>query len=337
MTSLASDAPAHAHGGGTMGYAQVTVQGSTVRYALTLGIDPAPPGQADNALAGIVAQKITISSEGRACAPAPGRVSPRSPNRASIVVTVDYACPGRVRELTLRDDLSDALGGDYHTLADIEVPGGAERYVFEAERREARFAVAAGDASADGSAGSGVLAFFRLGVEHILSGFDHLLFLLALVLRGGSIGALLAIVTAFTVAHSVTLALAVLDVVTLPAQLVEPAIALSIVYVALENIRLERPASRRWTVSFLFGLVHGFGFAGALMELGLPTGALVPSLLSFNAGVEVGQGMVVSVLLPALLWLRRCYWERRAVMTMSALVLTAGIVLLIERALLPGG
>jgi hypothetical protein len=321
-----------------MGYAQITVQDSTVRYTLTLGIDPAAPGTAgtEAALPGIVAQKITILSDGRACVAAPGRVSPRWPDRANIIITVDYACPAPVRELALRDDLSDALGGDFHTVAEIALPGGrSERRLFEAQRREARFAVAAEDASVGRPGVSGALDFLRLGTEHILSGFDHLLFLLALVLGGGGILSLLTIVTAFTVAHSVTLALAVLNIVTLPAQLVEPAIALSIVYVALENLVVARPASHRWTVSFVFGLVHGFGFAGALMELGLPAGALIPSLLLFNAGVEAGQGMVVAVLLLVILWLRRWHWERPAMMMMSAVVLTAGVALFIERALVP--
>src|SRR5262249_23597958 len=103
------------------------------------------------------------------------------------------------------------------------------------------------------------------------------------------------------------------------------------------NIFFERAASRRWSVAFIFGLVHGFGFAGALMELGLPTQALVGSLVSFNLGVEAGQAMAVALLVPGLLWLRRFQWERQAVPAASALVLPAGLALLVERALLAGG
>lgn len=349
MLGLAGAGPALAHSGGTMGYASVSVHGGTVRYSLTLALDTLAIGPTGagrpaagldyDALAGLVARKITIVANGRACQPVPGSVSRPAPDRANIVITVDYACPGRVRGLALRDDLSDELGDGYHALTSFEGSDGSRQYVLEPERREARVDLsgAAEQGSPDRPPANGVVAFFRLGIEHILSGFDHLLFLFALILRGGTIGSLLVIVTAFTVAHSITLALAVLDLVTLPPQLVEPVIALSIVYVAFENIFFERAVSRRWAVGFVFGLVHGFGFAGALLELGLPTGALVGSLVSFNLGVEAGQALVIAGLLPALLWLRRFEWERRAVTTLSALVLTAGLALLVERALFTAG
>lgn len=340
--------PAQAHVTGTMGYATVTLHGGTVRYSLTLGIDAlaaagsdAPPdarlplrGVYDS-LGSLVARKVTIAAGEGKCEPVPATVTPPSPDHANIVVIVHYACPGTPRELTLHDDLSDALGRDYHTLTSIEGPGGTQQYALEASQRAARIVIATpadGEAS-ERSGGSGLFAFFRLGFQHILTGFDHLLFLFALILRGGRIGSLLAIVTAFTVAHSITLALAVLNVVSPPAWLVEPVIALSIVYVAAENIFLDHATSRRWAVSFAFGLVHGFGFAGALLELDLPTTALVGSLLSFNLGVEAGQGVVIAILLPALMWLRGVDWERRAVTTVSAVVLTAGLALLIERVL----
>src|SRR4029079_4127899 len=113
----------------------------------------------------------------------------------------------------------------------------------------------------------GTGSFVLLGIEHILTGYDHLLFLLGLLLRGGSWLGLAKIVTAFTLAHSVTLARAVLNIVTLPDRLVEAVIALSIAFVAAENIFLNPVASRRWVVSFCFGLVHGFGFSTALREL----------------------------------------------------------------------
>ena len=340
-----------AHVGGTMGYATVSLHGGTVRLSLTLGIealgaatgaDLARPSY--DALAGLVAQKVAIFADGSKCEPVPFAVTPPTSDRASVVIVVDYACPDKPRELTMRDNLSDALGPDYHTLANIEAAGGARQFILEPDQREARVAIAASTdrAPARGgfsghSAASSIIAFFRLGIEHILTGFDHLLFLLALILGGGRLASLFAIVTAFTLAHSITLALAVLDVVSLPPWLVEPVIALSIIYVAAENIFFRRAASRRWAVSFGFGLVHGFGFAGALLELGLPNGALVGSLLSFNFGVEAGQGMVIGILVPTLVWLRRFDWEQRAVTTLSTLVLTAGLALLLERVLLTAG
>ena len=133
--------------------------------------------------------------------------------------------------------------------------------------------------------------FVLLGVEHILSGFDHLLFLLVLLLAGGSWRSLLRVLTAFTVAHSVTLSLAVLDVITLPPRLVESVIALSIAYVAVENLLRRGEALLRWrgVLTFGFGLVHGLGFAGILQEIEIPTSSLALSLLGFNLGVELGQ------------------------------------------------
>lgn len=153
------------------------------------------------------------------------------------------------------------------------------------------------------------ISFFLFGVEHIITGYDHLLFLAALMLACTTLSEAATIVTCFTVAHSITLAMAALDWVHLPPQLVEPAIALSIVYVALENLFAKGEAAlwRRATVTCLFGLIHGLGFASALREIGLrqvPGGVLWP-LLKFNLGVEAGQLCVAAIALPLLLLAKR--------------------------------
>ena len=127
-------------------------------------------------------------------------------------------------------------------------------------------------------------------------------------------------------------ALAVLDVVTLPDRLVEAVIALSIAAVAAENLVLSPVVARRWIVSFCFGLVHGFGFSAALRELGLPAHGLLLSLFGFNAGVEIGQAVVVAVALPSLALLRRTRWERRMVWSSSVAILLVGVILFVERA-----
>jgi hydrogenase/urease accessory protein HupE len=145
------------------------------------------------------------------------------------------------------------------------------------------------------------LGFLLLGVEHILLGFDHLAFLFALLIAGGTLREAVKIITSFTVAHSITLALATLEVIDIPASVVEPLIAASIIYVGLENI-LRRKIERRWLLTFAFGLVHGFGFASALRELGVGAGVkAVAPLLSFNLGVEIGQIAVAALVLP-LIW-----------------------------------
>ena len=142
------------------------------------------------------------------------------------------------------------------------------------------------------------------GIEHIFLGYDHIAFLVAVVLWARRLVPVIKIVTAFTIAHSITLSLATLNLVVVPSAIVEPAIAASIVYVAMENF-FTRDIDRRWRVTFAFGLIHGFGFAGALREIGLPTNAVVTALAAFNIGVEIGQVAIVSIVVPALIVLDR--------------------------------
>jgi len=153
--------------------------------------------------------------------------------------------------------------------------------------------------SADDKRGMGELAraYTVLGIEHILSGYDHLMFVLALLFLVGFNKRLLLTITAFTLAHSLTLALSALGLLTLRSPPVEATIALSIMLVAGEALHNESTLSRRWpaVVAFLFGLVHGLGFAGALKEIGLPQQHLSVALLTFNVGVELGQLFVVGV------------------------------------------
>lgn len=178
--------------------------------------------------------------------------------------------------------------------------------------------------------------FFRLGIEHILTGFDHLAFLLALLLAGNRLREAAMIITSFTLAHSITLALATFNVVNLPAGIVEPMIAVSIVYVGLENI-FRREIKKRWLLTFAFGLIHGFGFASALRELGIGqqgNAAIIP-LFSFNLGVEIGQVAIAGLVLP-LIWKLRQQprFVIRYVPACSILVAMAGGYWLIERTLL---
>jgi hydrogenase/urease accessory protein HupE len=149
------------------------------------------------------------------------------------------------------------------------------------------------------------------GIEHIFLGYDHIAFLIAVVLWARRLVPVIKIVTAFTIAHSITLSLATLGVIVIPSSIVEPAIAASIVYVAMENF-FTCNVDGRWRVTFAFGLIHGFGFAGALREIGLPTNAIVPALAAFNIGVEIGQVAIVSIVLPALIAVDRLMAVDRA-------------------------
>jgi len=189
--------------------------------------------------------------------------------------------------------------------------------------------------------------FFKHGVWHIWIGYDHILFLLALLLpsvllyqndkwvpieqaRSG-LGEVIAVVTAFTLAHSVTLSIAALELVIIPSQLVESAIAASVLLAALNNLH-RFLGRRRWIVAFVFGLIHGFGFASVLAELGLPREDLILSLVSFNLGVEFGQLAIVSLFFPVAYALRRTYFYQFGVLKLgSAAVAIISLLWLLER------
>jgi hydrogenase/urease accessory protein HupE len=181
--------------------------------------------------------------------------------------------------------------------------------------------------------------FVPQGVHHILIGPDHLLFLVGLLLLGGPVRRLLMVITAFTVAHSVTLALAVVGVVSPPGGVVEPVIALSIVYVGADNLLVRQGRDMRVWIALVFGLIHGFGFASVLREMGLPSGALGWSLFSFNLGVEIGQVAVAVVVASALMAIRRRsdVAGRRVAMVGSIAVIAAGVCWFVQRVFFSGG
>src|SRR5438046_111510 len=187
----------------------------------------------------------------------------------------------------------------------------------------------------------GVLAVIRkfipAGIHHILIGPDHLLFLIGLLLLGGSIRRLAMIVTSFTIAHSVTLSLAALNIITPPARIIEPAIALSIVYVGADNLLAQGGRDVRAWIAFAFGFIHGFGFANVLREMDLPGRALGWSLFSFNFGVEIGQLLVVVAVASAFAALRsRSEWARRQlVYAGSIVVIIAGAFWFFQRVFFP--
>ena len=178
-----------------------------------------------------------------------------------------------------------------------------------------------------------VRKFLPSGIHHILIGPDHLLFLVGLLLLGGSLRQLILVVSAFTLAHSVTLSLAALNLVTPPAWLVEPAIALSIIYVGADNLTVRGGRDVRAWIAFGFGLVHGFGFANVLREMELPSRALGWSLFSFNLGVEVGQLVVVLAVASVLAFVRTKseLAARRIAVAGSVVVIAAGMFWFVER------
>jgi hypothetical protein len=181
--------------------------------------------------------------------------------------------------------------------------------------------------------------YLQLGVRHIIpEGFDHILFVVSLCLLSTKIKTILWQATAFTVAHSITLALSMRSIIIAPSAVVEPIIALSILFVAVENILLIQLKPWRVLVVFMFGLIHGMGFASSLNEIGLPRNKFYTSILSFNAGVEIGQIAVITVtfLLLVIPMGRKPWYRRRAVYPLSALIACIAAFWTIQRVFFTG-
>jgi hypothetical protein len=251
-------------------------------------------------------------------------------------------CPAPPVKLAIDYRLLFDLDPQHKGLLRVEHEGRTQTAILEPERSQARLTL--GEASWLAT----FVEMFRQGAWHIWIGFDHVLFLLSLLLPavlvprerrweavpafGPAFWDVFKIVTSFTIAHSITLALAALEIVTLPSRAVESAIAVSVVLAALNNVRPVLHRSR-WAVAFVFGLIHGFGFAAVLTDLGLPPNALLVALAAFNLGVEAGQLAIVAVFLPIAYAVRHTWLYRRAVLVGgSALIVLLAGAWLVERA-----
>jgi hydrogenase/urease accessory protein HupE len=275
-----------------------------------------------------VGEHVAVLSGDQPCSRTAGTARPADTH---VLVTVAWTCPsaGDLRyRVTLFQDIDPAA----RHVAVIATEHGEREFVLARTAPEV-------DLSGAGSSTLQLVGrFIRAGIEHIFLGYDHIAFLLAVILWGRSLWAIVKVVTAFTIAHSLTLCLAVLDIVRLPSSVVEPLIAATIIFVAAENFFVH-DIRKRWRVTFLLGLVHGFGFAGALREYGLPTGALAPALAAFNIGVEIGQVAIVGIIFPLLLMSDRLDGDaamrkpgRPAVVyTCSAAILACGLYWLMQR------
>ncbi len=267
------------------------------------------------------AEGVRVTADGAACA---GTVrSQRPSDNDGLEIEAVYRCPAAPATLQIHLALSTLAPGHRHLGRVLTDTSSA---AFVADAGAPSFTTTLGEQTELGFG-----ALFALGVEHILTGFDHLVFLLGLVLVGGTWRALLGVVTAFTLAHSITLGLAATGVYAPDPRWIEPAIALSIAYVGVENF-FVRDVARRWRITFAFGLLHGFGFGGALAEIGLAQGDALRTLLAFNLGVEAGQVAVLAAVLPLLALARRRPWFAPwGVAAVSAAVTLAGVAWFIER------
>ena len=266
---------------------------------------------------------VVVRVDGTPCRP--GRIAIQDIGAGKALLDYALHCSAAPRRLELREDWTHLFGEHYQTIATIRSPqGGGEHLLGEGA---ASVSVDLGTPSP-----TGLAEFVRLGVEHILTGYDHLLFLFALLVGASSFWQVLGIASMFTLAHSITLSLAVLGLVHAPAAVVEPLIAASIIWVAaVENMLGRVRLWRRCVVTFIFGLVHGLGFGDALSPLALAGWPLVRALAGFNLGVELGQAIAITLVLPVMLVIGRLAAAVRVYRYASLVVATAGAYWLVER------
>jgi hydrogenase/urease accessory protein HupE len=321
----------------TTGLVRIEVAGSRVLYVLSVVLPELPARSAailtaaangDRAMAETTAEaarnSVTVDLAGSRCRPGRVRIGGAGANETRATVEIDFTCDVSHGRLDIAEDWSAFLGEHYQTLRVIHTTSGERQVTFGEASRTATVDI-------DRTASTGWFDLTKLGVLHILTGYDHLLFLLALLATARGMWSVVRIVTAFTLAHSVTLTIAVLGIVTVPDRIIEPLIAATIVWVALENLLAAEPDRRRWVWSFGFGLVHGLAFASALGELDLKGAALVRGLVGFNLGVEIGQLVFVAAVLPPLTWLSRGRGARLTPRIASLTAATIGTYWLVER------
>jgi hypothetical protein len=270
---------------------------------------------------------LELAAAGKACAwdsTAPLQLDHHSDGSYAVLSLIAH-CPGVEGGLKARYTLFADVDPTHRGLVQWIAPGaaGAQALVFGTDATEQSLAMKGA------SALETLRQYVVEGIWHIWVGYDHILFLLSLLLPAvlvrrdgkwtgasslwGAVKEVLKVVTAFTLAHSITLSLAALGFISLPSRLVESAIAASVVFAALNNLR-GTIESKRWVMAFAFGLIHGFGFASVLADLGLPQGALALALVGFNAGVEVGQLAIVTAFLPIAFALRGTRFYRVGVL-----------------------
>lgn len=240
----------------------------------------------------VAAHSTVLAGDGGACRPDPRTVSP---DGDGVIVHTRWSCAQESGRLRYRSTVLVDTAPDARQVALIRSGDKFSQDLLDASRTETVLTEAPPPATVQV-----IGLYLEAGIEHILIGYDHIAFLIAIVLWANRLWPVVKLVTAFTIGHSITLSLAALDIVRIPSSIIEPAIAASIVYVAAENF-FSHDVQKRWRDTFGFGLVHGFGFASALQEFGIPKSALIPALASFNIGVEIGQIAIVAAVIPLLM------------------------------------
>jgi hydrogenase/urease accessory protein HupE len=323
--------------------AEITVAGKQVAFrlkvsahdlAVALGIETdlvTPVSKAvfvehTEALARYLGARLVIRAQNTLCSSKPAKVD-YAFLPEELVLKVDYDCSEPPERLTIDYLLFFDIDPTHRSLGRIILPSGEEQFLFDRTLTRLEFEITRPQLQSRTALFGRV---FFLGVEHILIGYDHILFLLALLIVSVNFWQMVKVASAFTVAHSITLALAWYGVVDLPSPIVESIIALSIVYVAIDNI-VRQHFGQRWVLAGGFGLVHGLGFYSALRDLGLGKTDTATTLLAFNLGVESGQIAVIALVFWPLVWWRRQQWYRPSARACSLAILLVVSWWVIER------
>jgi HupE / UreJ protein len=312
-----------AHVRSSQGYSEIRGSEGEVRVDLSLEAAVLDAAAGDGSAGAYVVPRVQVFLDGVECEGAVlGTGTASRDGRDHTRMTLGYECPGSpdgAYEVRYGVFADGGVVDDHANVASYDLGGSTGTFVFDAGHAE----LVAGDASLADTASR----FVVLGVEHILLGIDHVLFLVALLLGAGSLGTVVKLATAFTAAHSVTLALGALGWVEVPPEIVEPLIALSIAYVAADVI-LGGDSRHRLPVVFGFGLLHGLGFAGSLSWSG---DLDLAALATFNVGIELGQALIVLALFPFLLLIRRYRWSPFAHAGAAACAAGFGLLWFVER------
>jgi hypothetical protein len=218
-------------------------------------------------------------------------------------MTARYEFATDVKEIRITSTIDQIMQPGHEHLMSVRLNGTLHEAILNAQSPSVSFS------GVQATKWQTFLRFTRLGIEHIFTGYDHLAFLLGLLVATTTLGSLVKVITSFTLAHSITLALATFNLLNLPSRLTESLIAVSIAYIAAENL-LDFRAMKRYYITFFFGLIHGFGFSTVLRDMQLPRASLALSLFSFNFGVEVGQITFVLLIFPLVQDLVRSGWTR---------------------------
>jgi hydrogenase/urease accessory protein HupE len=340
---------ASAHVIDSTGYSTVHQEGQEVSYALSLeygilikavDLGPAAASATDNTqreqaleagaanLEAYLDERVIVSLDGAACEPALQGSSIRERDQTPYAeFDLVFSCPGssgsyRLQYKVFAED--EAVADDHTNLVEYRFGDQAGRTIFDRSHHD--FAVG------DTSMATSSLQFGRMGIKHILLGLDHVLFVVALILGATTFRSLVQVTSMFTVAHSVTLISTLLGGITVPAVIVEPLIALSIAFVAMEN--LLGATRHRLPVVFGFGLLHGLGFAGSLRITDEVSADLLVSLLSFNVGIETGQAILLLAVFPLVLLVRRSRLSVPVLRAATGVVAAFGLFWFVERFLL---